>query len=83
MEVRAGNNEGKKFDGTVKSLLTCSVCGLEYDPVENPACGTCPFHQGCSMTCCPRCGASNTNVYQSRLVGLAKRLLLGGNRVSS
>lgn len=64
-------------------LIKCAVCGMEYDPVENPSCGTCPLHRGCSMTCCPQCGSSNINVHQSRLVNFTKRLFSGGKRVSS
>jgi Fe2+ transport system protein FeoA len=49
-------------------LMTCPMCGTEFDPVTNPACGACPLHGGCSTVCCPSCGYSTINPDQSKLV---------------
>lgn len=48
--------------------MTCAMCGTEFDPVTNPACGACPLHGGCATVCCPSCGYSTINPDQSKLV---------------
>jgi Fe2+ transport system protein FeoA len=48
--------------------ITCGMCGTEFDPVVNPACGACPLHGGCATVCCPTCGYSTINPEQSKLV---------------
>ena len=49
-------------------MITCAMCGTEFDPVTNPACGACPLHAGCTAVCCPKCGYSTINHEQSKLV---------------
>ena len=48
--------------------MTCAMCGTEFDPATNPACGACPLHGGCATVCCPKCGYSTINPEQSKLV---------------
>lgn len=50
------------------TMITCTMCGTQFDPVTNPACGACPLHGGCSTVCCPTCGYSTINPDQSKLV---------------
>ena len=57
--------------------ITCAVCGYHYDPAENPSCGACPLHKGCSMTCCPNCGTSNINPAASVAASWAKKVMKG------
>lgn len=49
-------------------MITCPMCGTQFDPVQNPACGACPLHDGCATACCPTCGYSTINPDQSKLV---------------
>jgi rubredoxin len=61
----------------MQNTITCTLCGHTFDPAQHPACESCPLHQGCSMACCPNCGASNINPAGSRLATWITRMLGG------
>lgn len=74
--------EGKPLTDEIQleqksTWIACAVCGYHYDPAENPSCGTCPLHRGCSMSCCPNCGTSNINPVASKAASWARRLMKG------
>lgn len=56
-------------------LLTCTMCGHRFDPVEHSACQSCPLQKGCMLVCCPKCGYETVDVEQSALARLAARWL--------
>ena len=56
-------------------LLTCTLCGHEFDPTVHPACQSCPLQKGCTLVCCPKCGFEMVDVNQSFLVRLVGRWL--------
>lgn len=58
-------------------LLTCTMCGENFDPATHIACQSCPLQKGCALVCCPRCGFEMVDVSQSRLVRLVSRWLPG------
>ena len=57
-----------------RSTVTCSLCGLAFDPAANPACPTCPLANGCAIVCCPRCGHDTVDPARSSLVQLGARV---------
>ena len=59
-----------------RSEVTCSLCGLAFDPAANPACPSCPLSNGCTIVCCPRCGHDTVDPARSALVQLGVRLCL-------
>ncbi len=56
-------------------LLTCTMCGENFDPATHTACQSCPLQKGCSLVCCPRCGFEMVDVSQSRLASFVSRWL--------
>lgn len=36
--------------------LVCPLCGFAFNPLENPACSSCPLKSKCQVVCCPNCG---------------------------
>jgi Fe2+ transport system protein FeoA len=48
--------------------VQCPLCGTNFDPAGNRACGSCPLNRGCQVVCCPSCGFETVDVEKSRLV---------------
>lgn len=55
--------------------ISCPLCGNQYDPKEQSACGSCPLHQGCRMVCCPYCGHTTIDPAHADTVKLSTWLL--------
>jgi Fe2+ transport system protein FeoA len=56
-------------------LVTCAMCGFDFDPAEGAACASCPLGAHCALSCCPACGYSTLDHRSSRAARLALRLL--------
>lgn len=56
------------------ATITCSLCGLAFDPTANPACPSCPLASGCTIVCCPRCGHDTVDPARSSVVQLGARV---------
>lgn len=37
-------------------ILTCPLCGHDFEAGGQAACQACPMHKGCNLVCCPACG---------------------------
>jgi len=59
--------------------MDCPMCGTRFDPMDNPACGTCPLGSGCRLACCPACGYTTVDPAGSKLAGWMSRAI-GGRR---
>ena len=59
---------------THKAEIACPVCGHRFIPTDQ-GCSNCPLHQGCTLTCCPACGHTTVDASQSKLAGLANKLI--------
>jgi Fe2+ transport system protein FeoA len=55
------------------TTMVCPMCATEFDPSENPACGTCPIGSGCRLACCPQCGYTTVDPTASHLAGWMSR----------
>ncbi len=64
--------------------MTCSMCGVSFDPAEHIACRACPVQKGCLLVCCPACGFEMVDPQRSVLARLALRLVskAGSSRIS-
>lgn len=56
-------------------MVTCPMCGTQFDPEQHISCQACPLQSGCQLACCPNCGFEMVNVQKSRLARLAARWL--------
>jgi hypothetical protein len=56
-------------------MLTCPLCGTQFDPNQHLSCQACPLQRGCQLSCCPNCGFEMVNVQKSVLARLATRWL--------
>jgi hypothetical protein len=56
-------------------MLTCPMCGTQFDPEQHRSCQACPLQRGCQLACCPNCGFEMVNVQKSALARLAARWL--------
>lgn len=56
-------------------IITCSMCGHQYDPSGHPTCEKCPLQFGCYLTCCPQCGYETVDPQRSTAARWLKRLL--------
>lgn len=56
-------------------MLTCPMCGTQFDPDQHISCQACPLQTGCQLACCPNCGFEIVNVQKSVLARLAARWL--------
>lgn len=64
-------------------LITCTMCGLRFDPTEQIACQGCPVQGGCQLICCPDCGFETVDPSRSRLARLAGFFLSRGSKSGS
>lgn len=55
------------------SMISCPLCGWEFDPRRENCHAGCPFNKGCTMIKCPGCGYEF--VTESKTVNLFKALL--------
>ena len=60
--------------GRVSTSMACPLCGTRFDPEVEIACGSCPMHGACTLTCCPECGYTTVDVSSSRTAGFLGRL---------
>ena len=60
--------------------FTCPLCGFRFNPLEHPACTSCPLVKGCSMVCCPVCHHTTIDTKRSRLARLAVNLFSKGEK---
>ena len=58
----------------MSSSIACPLCGTRFDPETEIACGSCPMHGACTLTCCPECGYTTVDVGSSRSAGFLSRL---------
>lgn len=56
-------------------MLTCPLCGTQFDPDLHVNCQACPLQTGCQLACCPNCGFEMVNVQRSVVARLAARWL--------
>jgi hypothetical protein len=54
--------------------MTCSLCGLTFDPAGQGCRPSCPLSGGCSVVCCPRCRFSFPR--ETGLAGLLRKALV-------
>ena len=54
--------------------MACPLCGTRFDPEVEVACGNCPMHGACTLSCCPECGYTTVDVGRSRAVGWIGRV---------
>jgi len=67
-----------------ETVITCIACGYHYPLSEGQdSCGACPLHEGCSTSCCPRCGTNNINPDKSTLARWLRRVFNGGSNAVS
>lgn len=53
-------------------ILTCPLCGHDFEAGAHAACQACPMHRGCNLVCCPACGYQMVDARRSlagRLAG--------------
>ena len=55
------------------SMISCPLCGWEFDPLRENCHTGCPFNKGCTMIMCPGCGYEFLT--ESRIVNQFKALL--------
>lgn len=57
-------------------MITCPLCGQDFDETELSCQGRCPMAQvqGCSLLCCPHCGYQMVDERKSGLAQLIKRV---------
>ena len=55
------------------SVISCPLCGWEFDPRRENCHTGCPFNKGCTMIMCPGCGYEFLT--ESKTVNLFKSLL--------
>jgi hypothetical protein len=60
-------------------MVTCALCGCEYDPTALSCQGRCPLAgpNGCGLICCPRCGYQTVDERRSAVARLLARLRPG------
>ncbi|MHB1339589.1 MAG: hypothetical protein ACYCYG_12325 [Bellilinea sp.] len=67
-----------------ETVITCVACGYHYAVSEGQdTCGSCPLHEACSTSCCPKCGTNNINPDKSRLARWLQRVFDGGSNAAS
>ena len=69
-----------------KTLLTCPLCGFQFDPQDHPHCISCPLNRDCHMVCCPACQYTTIDTDQSKLAQIVSHLLKqekSGEKVST
>jgi len=52
-------------------ILTCPLCGHDFEAGEQAACQACPMHKGCNLVCCPACGYQMVDERRSLMARLA------------
>jgi len=58
-------------------MITCPLCGVEFDELGLSCVGVCPLAaiQGCQLVCCPNCGYQMVDERKSGLAQLLRRVL--------
>lgn len=57
-------------------MVTCALCGRDYDETAMSCQGRCPLASatGCGLLCCPYCGYQTVDERQSAAARLLRRL---------